>query len=41
MIDLQILDETLTANDPNYNTNDSTMKRIWCRIESFGESAGP
>jgi hypothetical protein len=28
----RILDETFTPSDPNYNPNDTAMKRIYCRI---------
>jgi hypothetical protein len=28
----RILEETFTPNDPNYNPNDSAMKRVYCRI---------
>lgn len=33
MRDLEMADETFVANDPNYNPDDSAMKRICCRIE--------
>jgi hypothetical protein len=32
MVDLRILDEMFTPDDPNYNPNDSAMKEIRCRI---------
>lgn len=33
MIDLRVVDETFKPNDPNYNPDDSAMKRVICRIE--------
>jgi len=33
MVNPQILDETFTPDDSNYNPNDTAMKRICCRIE--------
>lgn len=32
MLAPRILDETFTPNDPQYNPNDTAMKRIYCRI---------
>jgi hypothetical protein len=32
MVDVRILDETFTANDPHYNPNDSAMKQVHCRV---------
>ena len=32
MVDLRILDETFTPDDPQYNPNDAAMKKIHCRI---------
>lgn len=29
---LRILDETFSADDPNYNPNDRGMKQIHCRV---------
>jgi hypothetical protein len=28
----RLLEETFTPDDPNYNPNDTAMKRIYCRI---------
>lgn len=33
MTDLRVADETFVADDPNYNPDDSAMKRIICRVE--------
>ena len=33
IVGLRMLDETFQPNDPNYNPNDTAMKRIYCRIE--------
>ncbi len=33
MADLRVAAETFTPDDPNYNPNDSAMKRVICRIE--------
>jgi hypothetical protein len=33
MKDVRLSGETFVANDPNYNPDDSAMKRIICRIE--------
>jgi len=33
MSKLELVDETFVPNDPNYNPNDSAMKRIICRID--------
>lgn len=32
MVELRMLGETFTPDDPNYNPNDSGMKEICCRI---------
>jgi hypothetical protein len=33
MSQLELIDETFGPDDPNYNPNDSAMKRIICRID--------
>ena len=32
MVDLRMTDEPFEPDDPNYNPNDSGMKRVLCRI---------
>jgi hypothetical protein len=39
MSQLQVLAETFEPDDPNYNSNDSAMKEIHCRIEPRSERA--
>ena len=33
IVGLKRLEETFEPDDPNYNPNDTAMKRIYCRIE--------
>ena len=33
MKDVKLTDQTFVPNDPNYNPDDSAMKRIICRID--------
>lgn len=32
MVDLRVLEETFTPDDPHYDPNDTAMKKIHCRI---------
>jgi hypothetical protein len=33
MSDVEVAAETFTADDPDYNPNDTAMKRVICRID--------
>jgi len=32
MVELRVLDETFSPDDPNYNPDDTAMKQIHCRV---------